>query len=145
MTGSARLSTLPRGHEPVVSSDKTEIDKIRFPDLADLMARLHFSTSDGRIWLDDQRMLLLHAKSLHPGHCLEKEIHIIGRCLWLGFGRSHVDDRRLRCPFQPFESGKRGNCKLFLRGRGILSLLLHCSYIACLPGNFMQIPYCIFD
>ena len=32
--------------------------------MADLMARLHFSTSDGRIWLDDQRMLLVHAKAL---------------------------------------------------------------------------------
>ena len=31
---------------------------------ADLMGRLHFSTRDGRIWLDDQRMLLIHAKAL---------------------------------------------------------------------------------
>jgi len=28
------------------------------------MARLHFSTSDGRIWMDEQRMLLIHAKAL---------------------------------------------------------------------------------
>jgi DNA-binding NtrC family response regulator/predicted hydrocarbon binding protein len=28
------------------------------------MGRLHFSTRDGRIWLDDQRMLLIHAKAL---------------------------------------------------------------------------------
>jgi two-component system response regulator HydG len=32
--------------------------------MADLMDRLHFSTKDGRIWLDDQRMLLMHAKAL---------------------------------------------------------------------------------
>ncbi|RBP03058.1 regulatory Fis family protein [Roseiarcus fermentans] len=30
----------------------------------DLVGRLHFSTADGRIWLDDQRMLLLNARSL---------------------------------------------------------------------------------
>ena len=64
MTRGSKAPTLPRGHEPVLAADKSEIDKIRFPDLTDLMARLHFSTSDGRIWLDDQRMLLLHAKSL---------------------------------------------------------------------------------
>ncbi|MDI9848862.1 sigma 54-interacting transcriptional regulator [Rhodoblastus sp. 17X3] len=34
------------------------------PDLADLTGRLRFSMQDGRIWLDDQRMLLVHAKSL---------------------------------------------------------------------------------
>jgi len=49
---------------PVLKNEHAEIDTVRFPDLADLMARLHFSTSDGRIWLDDQRMLLVHAKAL---------------------------------------------------------------------------------
>ena len=50
--------------EPLIRTDRAVIDKVRFPDLADLMARLHFSTSDGRIWLDEQRMLLVHAKAL---------------------------------------------------------------------------------
>ena len=50
--------------EPLIRSDNAEVDKVRFPDLADLMSRLHFSTSDGRIWLDEQRMLLIHAKAL---------------------------------------------------------------------------------
>ncbi|MDE2452765.1 MAG: sigma 54-interacting transcriptional regulator [Burkholderiales bacterium] len=50
--------------EPLLRSDRSDIDKVRFPDLADLLSRLHFSTSDGRIWLDDQRMLLIHAKAL---------------------------------------------------------------------------------
>ena len=49
---------------PVPRSDLGEIDKVPFPDLADLMARLHFSTGDGRIWLDQHRMLLVHAKAL---------------------------------------------------------------------------------
>ena len=50
--------------QPLIRADRADIDKVRFPDLADLMARLHFSTSDGRIWLDEQRMLLVHAKAL---------------------------------------------------------------------------------
>ena len=36
------------------------VDSLRYPDIADLMSRLHFSPGDGRIWLDDQRMLLIH-------------------------------------------------------------------------------------
>ncbi|MGQ0620648.1 MAG: sigma 54-interacting transcriptional regulator [Panacagrimonas sp.] len=31
------------------------------PDNADLVSRIHFATKEGRIWLDDQRMLLMHA------------------------------------------------------------------------------------
>ena len=49
---------------PVPRSDHDEIDMVRLPVLADLMARLHFSTGDGRIWLDEHRMLLVHAKAL---------------------------------------------------------------------------------
>ena len=61
---SHRTPALPRDHLPVVQPDQASIDKVRFPDMADLMARLHISGSDGRIWLDDQRMLLVHAKAL---------------------------------------------------------------------------------
>jgi two-component system, NtrC family, response regulator HydG len=49
---------------PIMRPDQAEIDTFRFPDLSDLLSRLHFSTSDGRIWLDEQRMLLVHAKAL---------------------------------------------------------------------------------
>ncbi len=55
---------LPRGNQVVFKPTDDEIDKLRLPNLVDLMGRLHFSTSDGRIWLDDQRMLLVHAKAL---------------------------------------------------------------------------------
>ena len=55
---------LPHGNRTVFNASNAEIDKVRFPNLVDLMGRLHFSTSDGRIWLDDQRMLLVHAKAL---------------------------------------------------------------------------------
>ncbi|MFZ3288668.1 MAG: XylR N-terminal domain-containing protein, partial [Telluria sp.] len=34
-----------------------------FPDISDLAERLHFSPSDGRIWLDDSRMILLHTEA----------------------------------------------------------------------------------
>ena len=36
----------------------------RFPDMGDLVSRLRFSPGDGEIWLDDQRMVLLHNASL---------------------------------------------------------------------------------
>lgn len=55
---------LPGGNQVVFKSTNAEVDKVRFPNLLDLMGRLHFSTRDGRIWLDDQRMLLIHAKAL---------------------------------------------------------------------------------
>jgi two-component system, NtrC family, response regulator HydG len=63
------MSEFDRGatssHDQVpLTSDRSSIDKVRFPDFADLMSRLKFSTRDGRIWLDDQRMLLIHAKAL---------------------------------------------------------------------------------
>lgn len=34
-----------------------------FPDISDLAERLHFSPSDGRIWLDDSRMILLRTEA----------------------------------------------------------------------------------
>ena len=54
-TGSGRLPS--RDKLPVLGPGQVDIDKVRFPDLADLIRQLRFSTSDGRIWLDDQRML----------------------------------------------------------------------------------------
>jgi two-component system, NtrC family, response regulator HydG len=78
-----RAAPLPGGHLPVVLPGQAEIDKVRFPDLADLMARLHFSTSDGRIWLDDQRMLLIHAKAL--GTLRREMIEVLGVDVTRGF------------------------------------------------------------
>jgi two-component system, NtrC family, response regulator HydG len=40
------------------------VDPKRYPDIADLMARLHFAPEDARIWLDDQRMQLIHASAM---------------------------------------------------------------------------------
>jgi DNA-binding NtrC family response regulator/predicted hydrocarbon binding protein len=61
---------------PVLRSDRAEIDEVRFPDLADLMSHLHFSTKDGRIWMNDHRMLLVHAKAL--GSMRREMIETIG-------------------------------------------------------------------
>ena len=35
-----------------------------YPDVSDLVSRIHFAPEQGRIWLDDQRMLLLHTSAL---------------------------------------------------------------------------------
>lgn len=84
MRGGARAqSTAARDRVPVVDPAKVEHDKVRFPDLADLLARLRFSTSDGRIWLDDQRMLLIHAKSL--GALRREMIEVLGMDVARGF------------------------------------------------------------
>ncbi|HQX07921.1 MAG TPA: sigma-54-dependent Fis family transcriptional regulator [Zoogloea sp.] len=47
------------------------------------MGRLHFSTTDGRIWLDDQRMLLVHASAL--GMLRKEMIENLGMDVARGF------------------------------------------------------------
>jgi two-component system, NtrC family, response regulator HydG len=81
MKTTRQMPTLPRDHLPVAPNHI--VDKVRFPDMADLMARLHFSTSDGRIWLDDQRMLLVHAKAL--GSLRREMIETLGAEVTRGF------------------------------------------------------------
>ena len=83
MKHTGRTPPLPRGHLPVVRPGTLEEDKLTFPDLADLMGRLHFSTTDGRIWLDDQRMLLIHAKAL--GMLRREMIELLGVDMARGF------------------------------------------------------------
>lgn len=48
---------------PVLTDDQFDVDESRFPDLTDLISRLRFSTTDGRITMDNHRMLLLHASA----------------------------------------------------------------------------------
>jgi two-component system, NtrC family, response regulator HydG len=48
----------------LVTPKGARVDSVRYPDIADLMSRLRFSPGDGRIWLDDQRMVLLHTESV---------------------------------------------------------------------------------
>ena len=49
---------------PLMPPDRLNVDANRFPDIADLAAQLHFSPAEGRIWLNDQRMLLIHSQAL---------------------------------------------------------------------------------
>lgn len=48
----------------VVTPNAIAVDAVRYPDIADLMSRLHFAPGEGRIWLDDQRMLLIHTSAM---------------------------------------------------------------------------------
>ena len=60
----------------VLQPEKTHIDTERFPDITDLLSRLNFSTADGCIWLDNQRMLLIHAKAM--GFMRKEMIDVLG-------------------------------------------------------------------
>ncbi len=39
-------------------------EAIQFPDISDLASRLRFTPSDGHIWLDERRMVLMHTRAL---------------------------------------------------------------------------------
>jgi len=52
------------GQMTLVTPRGARVDSVRYPDIADLMSRLRFTPGDGRILLDEQRMLLLHAESM---------------------------------------------------------------------------------
>ena len=50
--------------ESIFAPTAAGVDRIRYPDIADLMSRLHFVPEEGRIWLDDQRMVLTHTGAI---------------------------------------------------------------------------------
>ena len=56
--------------------DSAHFDGGQAPTLADLTESLFFSPGDGRIWLNDQRMLLLHSSSM--GHLRRELIDSLG-------------------------------------------------------------------
>jgi two-component system response regulator HydG len=64
MVTRGKTQTAKRERISVVSPRGSRVDSLRYPDIADLMSRLHFAPADGRIWLDDQRMLLVHTRSI---------------------------------------------------------------------------------
>lgn len=65
LSSKAKLSTLGApGHLSLVTTNTIAVDSKCNPDIADLMAKLRFSPSDGRIWLDEQRMLLIHTSAM---------------------------------------------------------------------------------
>ncbi len=59
----------PTRRAPVKPKAKAKRDPIpadlHFPEVRDIADQLHFSPEHGRIWLEDQRMLLLHAESFY--------------------------------------------------------------------------------
>ncbi|MCP3708689.1 sigma-54-dependent Fis family transcriptional regulator [Paraburkholderia sp. CNPSo 3274] len=62
--GTQRKSEQAEEAMKLVTPKGARVDSLRYPDIADLMSRLRFAPGNGRIWLDDQRMVLLHAQSL---------------------------------------------------------------------------------
>ncbi len=52
--------TPARGTAPAKNGDAVP----DYPDISDLLSRVHFTPQHGRIWLDDQRMLLLQSSML---------------------------------------------------------------------------------
>jgi transcriptional regulator with GAF, ATPase, and Fis domain len=56
--------------------DIAHFDQGQAPTLADLTESLFFSPGDGRIWLNDQRMLLLHSSAM--GHLRRELIDTLG-------------------------------------------------------------------
>ncbi len=59
-----RITGTGPGDRDTVPLVPPEVAATQAPDIADLAARLRFCPGDGRIWLDDQRMLLIHVAAL---------------------------------------------------------------------------------
>lgn len=62
---SKEMPDSPQGYTTSHNTANIALDvSCSMPDIADLVARLRFLPGEGQIWLDDQRMLLIHASSL---------------------------------------------------------------------------------
>ena len=59
------------------SGERQRSSTIRVPDIQDLAKRLRFAPQQGRIWLDDQRMMLMHISSL--GSLRQELIESLGK------------------------------------------------------------------
>ena len=88
-----------------------EQSRHRFPDIGDLVSRLRFSPSDGAIWLDDRRMVLLHNSSLGSLRRelietlgIEKTRGIISRTGYLSGVRDAEMVRRVRPDSSDFDA-----------------------------------------
>ncbi len=56
--------TIATARRPAKASQSNERDsRVERPAIGDLTERLHFSPLDGRIWLDDRRMILMHSEA----------------------------------------------------------------------------------
>tara|TARA_R110000850_G_scaffold270071_4_gene402871 strand:+ start:11113 stop:12888 length:1776 start_codon:yes stop_codon:yes gene_type:complete len=98
------------------------------PDNADILSRLHFATKDGRIWLDDQRMLLMHASGYGV---LRRELieslgseHARGLLTRMGYNSGANDAefaRRLRGDINPMHAIHVGPQLHMLEGIGTVT------------------------
>jgi len=71
------LAEVARAHGGMLRrGDSSHFDAGQAPTLADLTESLFFSPGDGRIWLDDQRMVLWHSSSF--GHLRRELIDMVG-------------------------------------------------------------------
>ena len=57
------LKSVPTGRQVPVN-ESADLCCCRVPEIHDLANRLRFAPEQGRIWLDDQRMMLMHVSSL---------------------------------------------------------------------------------
>lgn len=64
LRGSGADPSRPVKSKSIPLMDAASDAEMDLPDMDDLRARLRFSPRDGRIWLDDQRMLLIHLSSI---------------------------------------------------------------------------------
>ena len=84
---------------------------LRFPQVRDITDRLHFNPEHGRIWLEDQRMLLLHAEAFHSLRAelvarlgIEAARGLIGRMGYVAGSRDAAFAKRLREGERPFDA-----------------------------------------
>ena len=69
-SSTARTLTTASRKRPAQSTE-VRPSGLQFPNIRDIASHLHFSPDRGRIWLDDRRMVLLHAEAFHS---LRKEL-----------------------------------------------------------------------
>jgi DNA-binding NtrC family response regulator/predicted hydrocarbon binding protein len=104
---------------------------IHVPEIHDLANRLRFAPQQGRIWLDDQRMMLMHVASL--GALRQELIESLGKETARGLitrigyqaGASDAEmAKKLRSGFSTYDS--------FLAGPQLVSLegIVHCEPVA---------------
>ncbi|WP_026035975.1 sigma-54-dependent Fis family transcriptional regulator [Cupriavidus sp. BIS7] len=116
---------------PAQSPKRASPDGIRVPAIHDLAKRLRFAPQQGRIWLDDQRMMLMHISSL--GALRQELIESLGKETARGLitrigyqagTRDAAMARKVRAGLNTYDD--------FLAGPQLVSLegMVHCEPVA---------------
>jgi len=122
--GSRRVSRVTKAGQ---STGDGTLGNIRVPDIQDLANRLRFAPQQGRIWLDDQRMMLMHISSF--GALRQELIESLGKetarglITRIGYQAGSNDaamSRRVRANLNTYDD--------FLAGPQLVSLegMVHC-------------------